>query len=229
MLPTEYATLITGAISAVLAFVSSGIFSNIIAGLLIWIIDPIDIGDIVKVKGHKGVVKSINLTRVVIETFDRILVEIANSDLISSILLNYTIKLRPKKKYFYFKRAIRAPQDIGNARLDMDIYNDDLRREEENEYRDYFETITENQHSIVHSFTFKMRFPYEKFRIKIDKTEQLCQDYRKFFGFRPKFHITGFSNEIVVKFRILTLDSNKLFKFQPEFAKDIYKIILSKV
>ncbi|MHA2475220.1 MAG: mechanosensitive ion channel domain-containing protein, partial [Promethearchaeota archaeon] len=79
-IPAEYSVIITGAVSTVIAFATSEVFSNFISGLLIWIIDPFNIGDVVKIQGHKGVVKSITLTRVAIETFDRIIVELSNSD-----------------------------------------------------------------------------------------------------------------------------------------------------
>ena len=96
-IPDEYSAIITGSISTALAFATSGIFSNYIAGLMIWIIDPFDIGEIVKIKGQKGIVRSITLTRVVIETFDKIIIELSNSELISSMISNYSIILKRKK------------------------------------------------------------------------------------------------------------------------------------
>jgi hypothetical protein len=74
-----------------------------------------------------------------------------------------------------------------------------------------------------------MRVPFARFRIIIDKFNELCAKYGDIFGIRPRFHIQEYSNEIVVKFRILTLDSNKILKYQPDFANDLYKAILSKI
>ncbi|MHA1750163.1 MAG: mechanosensitive ion channel domain-containing protein [Promethearchaeota archaeon] len=108
-IPNEYSAIITGSVSTALAFATSGIFSNYIAGLLIWVIDPFDIGDIVKVKGQKGIVRSITLTRVIIETFDRIIMEISNSELVSSIILNYSIKLKRKKKLHAIQETCKIP------------------------------------------------------------------------------------------------------------------------
>ena len=228
-LPAEYTAIITGAVSTALAFISSGVFSNFVAGVLIWIVDPFDIGDVVKIGGHKGIIKSITLTKVVIETMDRIIVEISNSDVVSSIVLNYTIKLSSRKKYIYFKRQIRAPQDMGNARLDIDVYNEEIRKQEETDIKNFFTSFSEDDQNIVHMYNFKMRVPYTQFRIIIDKFNDLCAKYAEIFGIRPRFHVLEYSNEIIVKFRILTLDSNKLLKYQPEFAKDLYKVILSKI
>jgi len=228
-LPTEYTAIITGAVSTALAFISSGIFSNFVAGVLIWIVDPFDIGDVVKISGHKGIIKSITLTKVVIETMDRIIVEISNSDVVSSIVLNYTIKLSSRKKYIHFKRQTRAPQDIGNARLDIDVYDEEIRKQEETDIKNFFTSFSENKHNIVHTFNLKMRVPYTHFRIIIDKFNEVCAKYADIFGIRPRFHVIEYSNDITVKFRILTLDSNKILKYQPEFANDLYKAILSKI
>ncbi|MBY8979253.1 MAG: mechanosensitive ion channel [Candidatus Lokiarchaeota archaeon] len=228
-LPPEYTAIITGTVSTALAFISSGVFSNFVSGVLIWIVDPFDIGDVVKIGGHKGIIKSITLTKVVIETMDRIIVEISNSDIVSSIVLNYTIKLSSRKKYIHFKRQTRAPQDIGNARLDIDVYNEEIRKQEETGIKNFFTSFSENNQNIVHTYNFKMRVPYGQFRIIIDKFNELCAKYADIFGIRPRYHILEYSNEIIVKFRILTLDSNKILNYQPEFAKDLYKVILSKI
>jgi len=228
-LPVEYTAIITGAVSTALAFISSGVFSNFVAGVLIWIVDPFDIGDVVKIRGHKGVIKSITLTKVVIETMDRIIVEISNSDVASSIVLNYTIKLSSRKKYIHFKRQTRTPQDIGIARLDIDVYNEEIRKQEETDIKNFFTSFSENNQDIIHTYNFKMRVPYTHFRIIIHKFNELCAKYADIFGIRPRFHVQEYSNEIVVKFRILTLDSNKILKYQPEFANDLYKAILSKI
>jgi small-conductance mechanosensitive channel len=228
-LPTEYTVIITGAVSSALAFVSSGVFSNFVAGVLIWIVDPFDIGDVVKIGGHKGVIKSITLSKVVIETMDRIIVEISNSDVASSIVLNYTIKLKSRKKYMHFKRQIRTPQDIGTARVDIDVYNEDIRKQEEADIKNFFTLFSEADQDIVDTYNFKMQVPYAHFRIVVDKFNDICEKYGEIFGIRPRFHIIEYSNEITVKFRILTLDSNKILRYQPEFAKELYKAILADI
>ncbi|MHA2283769.1 MAG: mechanosensitive ion channel domain-containing protein [Promethearchaeota archaeon] len=228
-IPAEYTAIVTGAVSTALAFIFSGVFSNFIAGVLIWIVDPFDLGDVVKIGGHKGIVKSITLSKVVIETMDRIIVEISNSDVVSSIVLNYTIKLSSRKKYMHFKRQIRSPQDVGTARVDIDVYNEEIRKQEEADLKNFFMLFTEADQDIVDTYNFKMRVPYTHFRIVVDKFNEICTKYGEIFGIRPRFHIIEYSNEVTVKFRILTLDSNKILRYQPEFALDLYKAILSDI
>ena len=224
-IPAEYTVIITGAISTALAFATSEIFSNFISGVLIWIMDPFDIGDLVKIKDHKGVIKSITLTKVIIETFDRIIVEISNSDILESTVLNYTIKLKDIENYYRFKRQIQSPQEIGNARLNIDAFDGKMGKKQENELRALHKLVLESKDSAIHAFTFSMRFPYERFRIKVDKTDKLCDKYKEIFDFKPKFHIFNYDSDIHVKFRILTLNSDKLLNYQTDFANDIYKII----
>ncbi|MHA1671294.1 MAG: mechanosensitive ion channel domain-containing protein [Promethearchaeota archaeon] len=225
-IPNEYSSIITGSLSTALAFATSGIFSNYIAGLLMWIIDPFDIGDIVKFKGQKGLVKSITLTKVILETFDRIIIEISNSELVSSIILNYSIKLRRKKNYTQFKKLIRSPQEIGNARLDIDVYNEEKRKESEEELNQFHEKVMKNDNNVVHSFNFKMHVPYHQFRIKVAEIEKICRKYKDVFGMKPSFHIIDFGNQIVLKFRILTLSETSLLMYQSKMVEELYKIIL---
>jgi hypothetical protein len=219
--------VISGMASTALAFATSGIFSNFIAGLLLWIVDPIDIGDIVKIKSYKGVIKSITLTKVVIETLDRIIVEISNSEVVSSKIINYTIKLITRKRFNTFKNQIFSPQDLGTARLDIDIYGDSLKVREENELKDLFKKVSDYSLSEVHTYNFLLRVDYKKFRIKINKLKQVCNKYKEVFGYTPRFHILNIGYEVSLKFRILTLDSNKILNFQAEFAKELAEVILN--
>lgn len=225
-IPSQYTTIITSTVSIALAFAASGLFSNLVAGILLWLVDPIDIGDVVKIEDHKGVVKSMTLTKVILETFDGIVVEITNSEVVSSLILNYTQNLKYRKNYFRFKRQFRSPQDVGNARVDIDLFDEETRKKTENDLKALFSKLNESEQSHVHAYTFKMQVPYEGFRVKVDKMRRLCEAYSQKFGYPPNFHVFGYSYEIFLKFRIVALEWQTLFKYQPEFAKDLYKIIL---
>ncbi len=221
-----YTAILTGAISAAVAFASSEIFSNFIAGILLLIIDPFDIGDIVKIKGHKGRIKSITLTRVELETFDNVLIDMANSEIVSSIIQNYTINLKKVKSFYHFKKEVLAPQDIGKAHLDAHLFENSEMYEKE--LKELYDKVLAEKLDAIHAFTFKMQLDYRRFRIIIDKLDKLCAEYKNKFGYKPRFHIVDIRNDITIKFRIITLDADDLIEYQPEFAKDIYKVILSK-
>ena len=67
-----YTAILTGAISTAIAFASSGVFANLIGGIMLMLIRPFDIGDLVKLEKDKGIVRAIGLTKILLETFDNI-------------------------------------------------------------------------------------------------------------------------------------------------------------
>jgi hypothetical protein len=220
----EYEAIITGLVSTGLAFATSETFANLMAGLLIVIVDPFEVNDVVKIKNVKGVIKSIKLTRIVLETFDHVVVEIYNKEVVSSIIANYTIKLHYIKNYNQFKKEVFTPQDIGKAGLNFDIIEQDQKVDVE--MIALYRKITGEGLKYVHAYTFIMRYPYEKFRIKAYETELLCEKYQVIFGFKPRFHIVNFGFEISVKFRIVCLDPYQLLNNQRLFAKEIYNLVM---
>ncbi len=226
-IPEEMRIILTGAISTAIAFISSEIFVDFLSGILLFVIDPFDIGHVVKIQGKKGIVKSITLTKIILETFNAILIEIKNSQVVDSKIVNYTIDLKDIDHFGVFKKRIQAPQDRGKARIDLDL--DDNYRGYEDEFKDMYEQFEAHEYDVIHSYTHRMRYEYEKFRIKLDQTSRLCQEYKKYFGFRPRFHVVWFGNRIELKFQILTFDLNKLKKFQPKFAHELYKISMGTV
>ncbi len=220
-----YQAILTGSISTAIAFASSGIFSNVVAGIVLLIVRPFEVGDLVRIRMDKGIVRSINLTRVVIETFDYILIEKSNTEVISSPIINYTIKIGKVKNIEGFIRKIISP-------VEKRLYNITEETEKEqneyiNELKSVYEKIKKKTMPNLYAYTFRMTFPYKKFRIIIEEVNNLCKDYqnKEIFYFRPRFHVIDMALRITVKFRILTISSEKIFDYQSQFTHDIYKII----
>ena len=221
-IPEDMRIVLTGAISTATAFLSSEIFVDFLSGILLFIIDPFDIGNVVKIQNKKGIVKSITLTKVIIETFNAILVEFKNSQVIDSKIVNYTVELKDVENFAVFKKRVQAPQDRGKARIDLDL--DDNYKGYEEEFKEMFDEFKEKDYDAIHSYTFRMDFEYNQFRIKLDQTSKLYEEYIQYFGFRPRFHVVGFGKRIELKFQIITFDLNSLKKYQPRFADGLYKI-----
>lgn len=217
MIDPTYSAILTGAISTALAFASRGIFSNIVSGIVLMIISPADVGDVVKIKGNKGIIRQITLSNVLIETFEGVIVQVSNTEVLNSTIINYTKKLRRMKDFEAFKREITSPQVKGLAQIE---------EIDKNYLRIMFEEVMKTRNPIIHRYTFKMEFPYQSFRSKLAEVEELCIKYRPIFGAKPWYDIVDFGVKIKVKFSILTLDSTTIMNDQPEFAKDLYKIIL---
>lgn len=211
----------TSAVSIGLGFAFSGIFSNFVAGLVLFSVKPFEVGDIIKINGDMGVVRAIKLRTTVIETFDNIIVEKANNDVIATDILNYTIDMGKIKTFLDFKKELHYTEDlISPSRRDA------IRKGEELSLKSIFKTlIKQKKYEKVHNYIFIMEFPYKGFHKLINQVEKICQNYQDKFGLKPTYHIAGFRNNINVFFRILTFRSANIFEYQPNFAKEIYSII----
>jgi hypothetical protein len=217
MIDPTYSAILTGAISTALAFASRGIFSNIVSGIVLMIISPADVGDVVKIKGIKGIIRQITLSNVIIETFEGVLVQISNTEVLNSSIINYTKRIGRIKDFETFKSEVASPQVKGLAQIgEID----------KNYLRKMFDETSKLRNPIIHRYTFKMEFPYREFRSKLAEVEKVCIKYREVFGARPWFDIVDYGARIKVKFSILTLDSTTIMDDQPKFANDLYKIIL---
>jgi small conductance mechanosensitive channel len=220
-----YTAVLTGAISTAIAFASSGIFANFISGIVLMLIRPFEVNDLVKIEGDKGIIREINLTKTKLETFDNIIIEKSNSQVLSSKIVNYSIKLGKKKSFEDFKRKILAPQDVGFK----EIYENslDTKKEFENNLKKAYDSFSTKYYPKLYNYTFRMAFPYKGFRIMMNKVAELCDLYnqKNIFRIKPQFDVVSYNISIIVKFRILTFSPQRIFEFQPKFAKDVYNII----
>lgn len=217
--PAEVA-IFTASLSTALAFASSGIFSNLISGIVLFSLKPFEIGDIIKIDGEIGIVRSVKLTTTVIETFDNIIVEKANTDVISSSILNYTINVSEIKSFVDFKKELHYTNEL--------IAPANKEKFEEIEHSRFKSRMKRQKREKIHNFIFQMEFPYQEFHRLINEVEKICTTYTDYFGFKPRYHISDVKNKIVVMFRILTFDASQIFNYQPQFAKEIYELIFDK-
>lgn len=221
-LDPEYKAIITSSLSVAIAFASSGIFENLISGITLIALNPFELDDIVSIGDAQGAVREIKLTKTIIETFDNVFIEISNSDVISSKIVKYSLKLEHIKNFLQFKQKIYQAEQEGFPPIE----EEDVKREGELKLKNLFETaFLRKKNPKIHNFTFTMEFDFPQFRKKLEKVSQLCNEYENKLGFKPKFHISGFGNYIKVNFRLTTFDSANLFKYQPEFAKRVYFIV----
>ncbi len=222
-IPPEFTAVLASSISIAIAFASSGIFANLISGIVLMIIRPFDVGDLVKIQNDKGIIRSIGLTKIILETFDNILIEKSNSLIISSIIVNYTVKLGRRKSFEDFKKKILAPQDKGILKIEESLGD----KEFESELKEAYYKLQSKLYPNLYNYTFRMTFPYKRFRLIMDKVDDLCTEYKNkgVFRLKPRFDIVDFGFKITVKFRILTFTPQKLFEYQPIFAKEVYNII----
>ncbi|MEM8600140.1 MAG: mechanosensitive ion channel family protein [Bacteroidota bacterium] len=109
-------TLLAGAgvLGLALGFAFQDIAANFIAGVLIAVRSPFDLGDLVQTNGHMGTISDINLRATHVRTFQGQEVIIPNSQVYQNPLVNYT--------------------EIGARRIDLGCgvgYGDDLQHAED--------------------------------------------------------------------------------------------------
>lgn len=88
--PLTNLALIFGALGVGIGFGLQNIVNNFISGLIILFERPIKVGDMLVIDGQWGKVKEIRVRSTVFETFDRYVLIIPNSELISGKILNWT-------------------------------------------------------------------------------------------------------------------------------------------
>lgn len=76
--------------AVVIAFSSSTLIANGMAGIMIKMIKPYDVGDVMEVKGYFGKVYHIGLLHTEIQTLHREIVNVPNALAISDVVVNYT-------------------------------------------------------------------------------------------------------------------------------------------
>jgi len=79
-----------GFLSVGIGFGLQNVTSNFIAGLILLLERPINVGDMVSVEGHIGKVLQINIRTTVIETFDRVSIIVPNSKFIEGHVINWS-------------------------------------------------------------------------------------------------------------------------------------------
>jgi small-conductance mechanosensitive channel len=204
-----------------LGFAFSGIFSNLLAGMVLFSVRPFEVGDIIRMDGDTGVVRTIKSTTTIIETFDNVLIEKSNNDVVSTDILNYTINLSKIRTFVDFKKELHYSQDLipSNKRKSIE-------QKDEMSLKNVFKSvIKQRKKEKIHNYIFGMEIPVTGFHKLITTIENICKDYTEKFGFKPVYHITTFDNYVKVNFRILTFDSGNIFDYQPKFAKEIYSSI----
>ena len=163
----------TAIISAVLIFVAQDVAKDILAGLVISICRPFEIGDRIEVEdGTAGIVKDINMRHVVISTWDTQKLIIPNSRLNTMQIRNNSYKAHLRSAQFLFYIAYgsdveKAMEVIRQAVMDSSLSEPGQETESGSRYGDvYFFAYEASSLRLGTTVYYKTDCPTE--RIKTD-------------------------------------------------------------
>ena len=88
--PLTNLILVFGALGVGIGFGLQNIVNNFISGLILLFERPIKVGDLLVIDGQWGTVKEIRVRSTIFETFDRYVLIIPNSELVSNKVINWT-------------------------------------------------------------------------------------------------------------------------------------------
>jgi small-conductance mechanosensitive channel len=88
--PLTNLALVAGALGVGIGFGLQNIVNNFISGLILLFERPIKVGDILVIDGQWGEVKEIRVRSTVFQTYDRYVLIIPNSELLSGKIVNWT-------------------------------------------------------------------------------------------------------------------------------------------
>jgi potassium efflux system protein len=88
--PLTNLALVFGALGVGIGFGLQNIVNNFISGLILLFERPIKVGDMLVIDGQWGLVREIRVRSTIFETFDRYVLVIPNSELVSNKVLNWT-------------------------------------------------------------------------------------------------------------------------------------------
>jgi small-conductance mechanosensitive channel len=88
--PLTNLALVAGALGVGIGFGLQNIVNNFLSGLILLFERPIKVGDMLVIDGQWGAVKEIRVRSTIFETFDRYVLIIPNSELVSNKVLNWT-------------------------------------------------------------------------------------------------------------------------------------------
>lgn len=90
-IPLDRITIILGALSVGIGFGLQALIQNLVSGVIISFERPVNVGDIIEIRGKGGTMKSIGFRSSVMRTWDGADIIIPNGDLLNEHLVNWTL------------------------------------------------------------------------------------------------------------------------------------------
>ena len=120
----------TAIFTAVIAFVAQDVVKDILAGLMISVYKPFEIGNRVELEnGITGIIKDITMRHVVLLTIDTQMVIIPNSKLNTMLIKNYSYHSDIRSAIFNFNIAYGSDVEKAMQIIKVCVYESELRHQ----------------------------------------------------------------------------------------------------
>ena len=104
-----------GIVGFTIGFALQDVSKNFVAGLLLLLQQPFDLGDVIEVAGYAGSVLKVDLRATTLRTFDGRLVQIPNGDVFTNAIVNYS---RAEQRRIELQVGVAYGTDLEKARLE---------------------------------------------------------------------------------------------------------------
>ena len=206
-IPEEFIVGTMAILAAALGIASTSVASNIIGGLYIIITRPFHVGDFIRTQRTEGIVEEIGLNYTKIIRIDKTKAIIPNSNLMSSSILNFNVRVRKK-----FQRKKSPP------------YPDSTNFNSSNA------TISPKE-IVRYQFRMELRLDLLNPPISIqtvkERLDKVCDDFMSVFGFKPIYYFGkyDFRQELIL---IITAPNGyTIFNAWMFFIESIMKSVFS--
>ncbi|MFX1283198.1 MAG: mechanosensitive ion channel family protein [Promethearchaeota archaeon] len=207
--PDEFIIGTTAIIAAALGVASTSVASNIIGGLYIIITRPFHVGDFIKIQKVEGIVEEIGLNYTKIIRIDKTKVIIPNSNLMTSSILNFNVRLRK-----------------GDQKRELPYTFKDI-------IPDSYPTNIPTKEVVRYQFKMELRLDLLNPPIPIktvkERLEKVCEEFTPIFGFKPSYYFGKYDFRQELFFIITALNGYTIFNTWKYFTESITKSVFSEL
>ncbi|MFX0125721.1 MAG: mechanosensitive ion channel family protein [Candidatus Hodarchaeota archaeon] len=207
--PQEFIIGTMAIVATALGVASTSVASNFIGGLYIIITRPFHVGDFIRTQRVEGIVEEIGLNYTKIIRIDKVEVIIPNSNLMTSSLLNFS--LRPRKG-FQRRKGLSTSDNL--------IYDSSY-------------TIIPPKEVVRYQFRMELRLdlltPQIPNKIVKERLNKVCEEFTPAFSYKPTYYFGKYDFRQELFLIITAPDGYTIFNTWKFFIESIMKAIFSEL
>ena len=185
--------LLTGLVATIVSLSSLQIVNNFLAGIVLIILQPLEVNDYVNISGFEGRITRITLNYTKMVTINDAFVLLPNRIILHADLINYTFNKKAKKMddSSYFQGA----QDL----------------------------LTPFVGEKVTKYNFSLSLDIATLNKTLPNLKKVCADYKETFGYEPILFLFDIGWKVTYQFQIKADDSEVIRTNLKEFRNNLLK------